>query len=512
MDLKKFIYSHCVTPQRVRIWDEYSKSFIVRELPCGKCLHCRNTRVNEWVTRLYAQSNYSANVYYITLDYAPFSYEEHSFPCSAAQFLAHETAAVWHNINKNSQYGMHPLLLKKNHLQDFFKRLRKNTCKKFQYFACGEYGTHANGRGFGRPHFHIILFSNDSFSVDEISDAWSLYGYKIGRVDFHDLRENGSFDSVCKNNNLSSKYVFKYVCKYLQKSDFDFEKLATIDFHRSYFKSMRTIIAGTAELFELCKREIDELWRQYKSDFAPFVVCSRRPSLGLAYLNDNIQRFKTGDFKLFGLSSEVSAFPRYFLRKTKEALFRFDAVGKISLLPSSSSRVGSITTLLAEVYNSRLDFANFGEVSEKYWCVRKINGVRCLCLAFDDARCLPLSDFHLYDRNTKIFYQFTGYAYTLWHKVKKLGFVRCGELAILDVLNKVTPEYNDYYRNFIEPMHHMRVLNERDLHDSIDNLYKGVNFIEKYENFLKEVYATYKTELNSVYKKNKLMSNSKNEF
>lgn len=271
MDIKKYIYGHCVSPQRVKVWDEYSRSFIYRELPCGKCLHCRNTRVNEWVTRLYAQSNYSKNVYYINLDYAPFSYVEKEYSCEAARFLAIETAAVWHNINKYHVFGYHPLLLKKNHLQDFFKRLRKNTGKKFQYFACGEYGTHAEGHGYGRPHFHIILFSNESFEPSEIEDAWSLYGYKIGRVDFNDLRANGSFDEI-NNTNLSSKFVFKYVCKYLQKPDFDFEGLATIDFHRAYFEASRTLMCSQFEFLHVNSEDYNRLWREYKRDYAPFVL------------------------------------------------------------------------------------------------------------------------------------------------------------------------------------------------------------------------------------------------
>ena len=43
--------------------------------------------------------------------------------------------------------------LVKKHVQDFLKRLRKNTGWTFKYFAAGEYGTDK-----GRLHYHIILF------------------------------------------------------------------------------------------------------------------------------------------------------------------------------------------------------------------------------------------------------------------------------------------------------------------------------------------------------------------
>lgn len=228
MDLKKYIYSHCVSPVRTKVWDSYSQSFIYRELPCGKCLHCRNTHINEWCTRLIAQRKYSKYCYYVSLDYAPFTLSD---PTSRS--LAAETAAVYHNINKFGKYGMHPLVLCKNHLQDFYKRLRKLGVK-CQYFACGEYGTHANGRGFGRPHFHNIIFSNFPISQDIFDKAWTINNYKIGRVDFVDMSNLALGDT-------NSLKIYKYVCKYLQKADFDFEKLATIDFHRTYFKSLAVV-------------------------------------------------------------------------------------------------------------------------------------------------------------------------------------------------------------------------------------------------------------------------------
>lgn len=45
--------------------------------------------------------------------------------------------------------------LEKSHLQKFFKRLRKQLTSKVRYFAVGEYGTKK-----GRPHYHVILFTN----------------------------------------------------------------------------------------------------------------------------------------------------------------------------------------------------------------------------------------------------------------------------------------------------------------------------------------------------------------
>ena len=313
MDIKKYIYGHCVQPVKVRVYDAYSQSYVYRLLPCGKCLHCRNTHINEWCTRLFAQRKYSKFCYYVSLDYAPFDITK-----PVAKKLAAETAACYHNINKYKHFGMHPLLLCKNHLQDFYKRLRKNTGLKIQYFACGEYGTHANGRGYGRPHFHNIVFSDCPISCEDFEKSWSIDGYRIGRVDYVDM------NSIIYEDSTESLKIFKYVCKYLQKSDFDFDKLATIDYHRAYFKSLSLIIKQN-NLFETefstdSNLETGFTWKDYTTLYSPFIVCSRRPAIGSAYLAEHLERFERADFRLFGLPLEGLAFPRYYLRKAKESV------------------------------------------------------------------------------------------------------------------------------------------------------------------------------------------------
>ena len=377
MDLKKYIYGHCVQPVRTKIWDAYSSQYVYRFLPCGKCLHCKNTHINEWCTRLIAQKKYSKYCYYISLDYKSFDLNS-----TVAHKLAMETAACYHNINKNNSYGMHPLLLCKNHLQDFYKRLRKNTGAKLQYFACGEYGMHANGHGFGRPHFHNIIFTNYPLQPKDFEDAWSIDGYKIGRVDFKDISSFGLGDS-------ESIKIFKYVCKYLQKSDFDFEKLATIDFHRAYFKSLKMVIKQSSELFgsqiftfSEDTNSLAESWKQYIKLYSPFVVCSRRPSIGSRYFDENLERFKEQDFRLFGLPKECSAFPRYYVRRTKEALTPFRCIGEISQKPSSVSRLGYISQILSILYNSRLSLDTWSENSSKPWRLYKSKD-GCLRLKVD---------------------------------------------------------------------------------------------------------------------------------
>lgn len=517
MNLRKYIYAHCLAPQELKIWDTYSQSYVVQSVPCGCCLHCQNTAVNEWVTRLYAQAQDSAHIYYITLDYAPFSYSPDTFSDLTAERLAIETAATWQNLNKYHRYGMQPLLLKKIHLQQFFKRFRKNTGIKIQYFACGEYGTHAEGKGYGRPHFHAIIFSDIPITHQQFTDAWSLDGYKIGNVDFHDITAQAKNVKLDVGTTTSAKYCFKYVCKYLKKQGFDFESLSTIDFHRAYFRSTLQIVTKSDTLFpEIVpldlpsnREYVAELWKKYISDYSPFVVCSKRPAIGLSYLKRNVQRFAERDFRLFGLPKECITFPRYYLRKTKEFLCPLWNVGEISQKPSSSSRLGYIASVLDSLSADRLDFQNFTEPSQNHWC---IYGNKILKPYEGADGYIPISVMHLYDTSNNIFYQFNGYTYTLWQKIAKLGYKRLDVMSIEYVSQLIKYHFTPYKANFIDKLHNSKVIREGDLTDSISALYNGDTYDDKYNKFLTECFYCYQQELATKYRHKLLTNNSKISF
>lgn len=93
-----------------------------------------------------------------------------------------------------------------DHLQKFFKRLRKNTNQRFKYFACGEYGDINK-----RPHYHAILFgmgfadrtlwskTNTGdllYRSNTLEKSWQLGHSSIGEVTFQ-----------------SCAYVARYVMK-----------------------------------------------------------------------------------------------------------------------------------------------------------------------------------------------------------------------------------------------------------------------------------------------------------
>lgn len=128
---------------------------VYEEFQCGKCPVCLRNRVNGWSFRLQKEGDVSDISLFVTLtydtDYVPM------------------TKRGW-------------MTLYKKDLQDFFKRLRKNTGKKIKYYAVGEYGTRTY-----RPHYHLILFNAD---YRDVILAWVKGGKKgvdgkpIGNVHF----------------------------------------------------------------------------------------------------------------------------------------------------------------------------------------------------------------------------------------------------------------------------------------------------------------------------------------
>ena len=133
VNLRRIVHSHDTRHGVVRA---------VYFVPCGKCVFCGVARRSEWSTRLFheARSHYGSK--FVTLTYS-------------------------------EKYV--PDKVRKCHVQNFFKRLRKAGCK-CKYYAVGEYGGEK-----GRPHYHIILFGD--VSDRSIRQAWSFYNRRTRKFD-----------------------------------------------------------------------------------------------------------------------------------------------------------------------------------------------------------------------------------------------------------------------------------------------------------------------------------------
>lgn len=155
----------CVAPVTIR---KKNDDYVFFDVPCGKCFECRNARSAAWAFRLEQENKMHVDSSFVTLTLD----DDHLTTTDDGE-----------------------LTLVKSDLQNFFKRLRKNTKKHVKYFACGEYGTSTR-----RPHYHGIIFGAPA---DDIAANW-----KSGHVTFGDVSP------------ASVRYVTNYLLKSVPRDNY----------------------------------------------------------------------------------------------------------------------------------------------------------------------------------------------------------------------------------------------------------------------------------------------------
>ena len=103
--------------------------------PCGQCLHCRINQARVWQHRILLERMMHGDSRWVTL-----TYSDENLP--------------------------NPPHVRKDHVQKFLKRLRKNV-NPFRYFIIGEYGTKT-----WRPHYHACFFGLSEYADMAIFKAW----------------------------------------------------------------------------------------------------------------------------------------------------------------------------------------------------------------------------------------------------------------------------------------------------------------------------------------------------
>lgn len=162
----------------------YNEDVLVR---CGYCYPCRLTRLRQWIFRLRQEEKQHTKAYFVTLTYSPAT-----VPISENGFMTlHTPTKVWSEEKKK-------MITKSSDLQIFFKNLRNTyRYKKYgkwqydkvpeiKYYAVGEYGSKGESSGFGRPHYHAIIFGADE---DNIVESWRLYNQHAGDVYLGEVNE-----------------------------------------------------------------------------------------------------------------------------------------------------------------------------------------------------------------------------------------------------------------------------------------------------------------------------------
>ncbi len=232
-DPTSIITQSCLYPKKITFNNSLGKRQQLY-IPCGCCLVCQDKKRNEWVSRMSLHSLTHKYCYFITLTYGSYN---------LYHYIRHPFKADWelmkprlsHSNYKHREIVM-PTLLRQEHLTKFLKRLRALLNTNITYCAAGEYG-----EKYLRPHFHIIIWSDEPIKYEHIASAWSykcyeyakndvrqyngkqpknkVFTFPIGRIDFHDLVSNGTldFDAIQNTSQLKAKYVFSYVAKYVSK-------------------------------------------------------------------------------------------------------------------------------------------------------------------------------------------------------------------------------------------------------------------------------------------------------
>lgn len=133
-------------------------------VPCGRCDACLLSRSRQWALRVTHELRYHE--------------------CSAFLTLTYRDEELVYGGNSRAT-------LVKSHLQNFWKRYRKEINVPIRYFACGEYGSLRY-----RPHYHAIVFGHDFsdkkadsvqmgniyYTSDNLNRIWSHGNCIIGSV------------------------------------------------------------------------------------------------------------------------------------------------------------------------------------------------------------------------------------------------------------------------------------------------------------------------------------------
>lgn len=108
--------------------------------------------------------------------------------------------------------------LQKPHLQDFFKRLRKQR-GSFRYYACGEYGEDTD-----RAHYHACIFGldfHDKIQFKRTGDHWLYLSDELTEIWGH------GHTSVGELTFETAAYTARYVTKKLSKGQARYVRVDT---------------------------------------------------------------------------------------------------------------------------------------------------------------------------------------------------------------------------------------------------------------------------------------------
>ena len=384
-------YRSCLSPKKIKVFDSYLGSLKDIVVSCNHCYNCLQSKRDEWCSRMCLHSYSYKYCYFVTLTYG--SYDLNPFITHPFKEDWLKTFPIKDNVNKFHRYAWSPSILVHEHLTKFLKRLRIRLGFEISYAACGEYGS-----DYGRPHFHLIIWSNELITKSDIQLSWSYkcvqiddthvyidngkfdkydnvkrFTFSFGRVDFDNLTLLGEMSPSVQSHKENSAFkCFRYVSKYVTKN-FALESICEHAIKRLQFAFINNDIATYYD-FEndsdkivyssvLTDRNINfnnkiyenVSFQKFKQLYSPFFVTSRKYSIGKQYALERMQDFKTGNFALPKFQGKSLKFPSYFMRLLQYEQFplRFEKIsfGSRSLNKGNLSYLYQQLILLREKQN-----------------------------------------------------------------------------------------------------------------------------------------------------------------
>lgn len=205
--------AHCLFPIDIRN-PQYSdistlpwRRSLYMQVPCGKCVHCKSNRTDEWKTRLKHEISSFGHAYFCTV-----TYDDDHIP---------------YDENGNPTFIY-------RHFQLFMKRLRKKISKidpsiKLSYFVVSEYGDNT-----GRPHYHFLLFGlplYESYKFQRYSKKSNKWEIRTRVPYVESLLADTWQQGIVIEAGLATSQCVSYMVDYMFKSGEQFPE-RTKEFHR----------------------------------------------------------------------------------------------------------------------------------------------------------------------------------------------------------------------------------------------------------------------------------------
>lgn len=241
-------------------------------VPCGHCIGCRLEQSRQWANRCLLEMRYHSHNYFVTL-----TYDDLHLPSGTGVDPSTGEVLTTHSLVKRD-------------FQLFMKRLRKKYAilypgaEKLRFFMAGEYGDHTF-----RPHYHAIIFG---LRLDDLRFYKRSGEYNLYTSDF-------LCSCWCDSNGFDSPQPKGFVI------------VAPANWETAAY----TARYCTSKLTGPLSSVYDSL-----NILPPFTLMSRRPGIGLQYLEDHLDDLQQNEYLY--IPTETGSIqcrpPKYYKRKFEQ--------------------------------------------------------------------------------------------------------------------------------------------------------------------------------------------------